>query len=137
MSTERQTIVVLAAIIERDARFLLTRRLRGTHLEGLWEFPGGKCEPGETHEACLARELREELGVSATIGAELLVTEHAYAERTVRLHFRHCTIDGEPQALIGQQMQWVTRESLGAIEFPEADRELVEMLQTSAAPLPE
>ena len=137
MNTERQTIVVLAAIIERDARFLLTRRLRGTHLEGLWEFPGGKCEPGETHEACLARELREELGVSAAIGAELLVTEHAYAERTVRLHFRHCRIDGEPQALIGQQMQWVTRESLGAIEFPEADQELVEMLKKSAAPLPE
>jgi mutator protein MutT len=137
MNTERQTIVVLAAIIERDARFLLTRRLRGTHLEGLWEFPGGKCEPGETHEACLARELKEELGVSATIGTELLVTEHAYAERTVRLHFRHCRIDGEPQALIGQQMQWVTRESLDAIDFPEADRELVEMLMKSPAPLPE
>jgi 8-oxo-dGTP diphosphatase len=126
------TIVVLAAIIERDAGFLLTRRLKGTHLEGLWEFPGGKCEAGESHEECLARELREELGVSATIGPELLVTEHAYPERTVRLHFRRCEIDGEPQTLIGQQMQWVTREGLGAIEFPEADRALVDLLERGA-----
>jgi len=133
MSADRtDTIVVLAAIIERDAGFLLTRRLKGTHLEGLWEFPGGKCEPGETHEECLARELREELGVSATIGPELLVTEHAYPERTVRLHFRRCDIEGEPQTLIGQQMQWVTREQLGAIAFPEADRELVDLLRNSA-----
>ena len=79
---------MLAAVIERDGRFLVTRRLEGTHLAGLWEFPGGKCEPGETHEACLARELMEELGVVATIGDEILVTEHAYPERTVRLHFR-------------------------------------------------
>ena len=58
-------LVVTAAVIERDGAFLLTRRLDGTHLEGQWEFPGGKCEPGETLEQCLARELREELGVDA------------------------------------------------------------------------
>ena len=89
-------VVVLAAVIERDGRFLVTRRQKGTHLDGLWEFPGGKCEPGETHAQCLARELREELGLEAVVGDELLVTEHAYPERTVRLHFRRCTIAGEP-----------------------------------------
>ena len=62
------TIVVAAAVIERDDRFLLTRRQRGVHLEGYWEFPGGKCEPGETHAACLVREIREELGVEAAVG---------------------------------------------------------------------
>ena len=130
MNADRtQPIVVLAAIIERDAGFLLTRRLKGTHLAGLWEFPGGKCEAGETHEECLTRELREELGVNATIGPELLVTEHVYPERTVRLHFRRCEIDGEPQMLIGQQMQWVPREGLAAVEFPDADRALVDLLK--------
>ena len=61
-------IVVSAAVIERDEAFLLTRRLKGTHLEGTWEFPGGKCEPVETPEACLVREIREELAVDAIVG---------------------------------------------------------------------
>ena len=121
-------IVVLAAVIARGDTVLVTRRLRGTHLGGLWEFPGGKCDPGETHEACLARELMEELGVASTIGAEILRTEHAYPERTVRLHFRECEISGEPQALIGQEMRWIRRGDLGTLEFPPADRELIERL---------
>ena len=89
-------VVVLAAVIERGGRFLLGRRLKDTHLAGLWEFPGGKCEPGEPHEACLTRELREELGVEASIGAELIVIEHAYPDRTVRLHFRQCDLTCKP-----------------------------------------
>jgi mutator protein MutT len=128
---ERKAIVVLAAIIERDARFLLSRRLEGTHLAGLWEFPGGKCEPGETHEDCLARELREELGVESTIGDELIVTEHAYADRTVRLHFRRCTISGAPQPLLSQELRWVTKTDLRALDLPEADRALVDLLAAS------
>ena len=87
-------IVVLAAVIELDGRFLVTRRLKGTHLSGYWEFPGGKCEAGESHEECLPRELVEELAVRADVGVELLVTEHAYPSRTVRLHFRRCAISG-------------------------------------------
>ncbi len=121
-------IVVLAAVIEREGKFLLARRLKGTHLEGLWEFPGGKCEGSETHEACLARELREELDVAATIGAELIVTEHAYPDRTVRLHFRRCDISGDPRPMLGQDLRWVSREELRALRLPEADRALVEML---------
>ncbi len=121
-------IVVLAAVIERDGRFLVTRRLKDTHLSGCWEFPGGKCEAGESHEACLARELVEELAVQSEIGAELLVTEHAYPSRTVRLHFRRCAITGEPQPLLGQEMRWVTREEMRSLEFPEADRDLIALL---------
>lgn len=119
---------MLAAVIERDGRFLVTRRLMGSHLSGFWEFPGGKCDPGETHEACLARELREELGVEAAIGAELVVAEHAYPERTVRLHFRQCEIAGEPQPLLGQEMRWVSPAELRAMTFPDADRKLIEVL---------
>ena len=122
------TIVVLAGVIERAGAFLLTRRLRGTHLAGTWEFPGGKCEPGETHDACLARELAEELGLDATIGEEIFVVTHTYEELTVELHFRRCTAAGEPRPVLGQQMRWVQRAELHALEFPEADRELIEQL---------
>jgi mutator protein MutT len=124
----RAATVVAAAIIERDGRLLVTRRVRNTHLEGLWEFPGGKCEPDETVEACLRRELREELGVDSRVGDEVLVTEHDYPALTVRLHFHRCAIQGEPQPLLGQQMRWLPREELEAREFPEADRRLIEIL---------
>ncbi len=122
-------IVVLAAVVEEDGAFLLTRRLEGTHLAGTWEFPGGKCEPDETHAACLRRELMEELGVDADVGDEIFTITHAYPERTVELHFRQCTLKGAPVPQIGQQMRWVRREDLGALEFPEADRDLIEMLR--------
>jgi len=123
------TTVVTAAVIERDGRLLVTRRLEGTHLEGFWEFPGGKCESGESLEACLRRELREELAVDAIIGGELLSTTHAYPERKVELHFFSVTVAGEPVAQIGQQMQWVRREDLCSLSFPPADDELVALLQ--------
>src|SRR5687767_9676063 len=107
MPADSPTIVVLAAVIARDGRLLVTRRLEGTHLSGYWEFPGGKCEPDEAHESCLAREILEELDVVAEVGPEILVTEHAYPSRTVRLHFRWCRIQGEPKAVLGQAMRWI------------------------------
>jgi len=122
-------IVVLAAVIERHGRILITQRLEHAHLGGLWEFPGGNSEPGETHPTCLERELHEELGVEAVVGDELLVTDHTYPERTVRLHFRRCTITGEPVPRLGQAMRWIRREELAAVEFPPADRELIEKLK--------
>ncbi len=122
------SIVVIAAVIERDGQFLMTRRLEGTHLAGKWEFPGGKCEPDEAHDACLARELDEELGVGSEIGDEIFTVEHAYAERTVRLHFRRATLLGEPAPQQGQEMKWVLRGELRSLELPEADQELVDLL---------
>lgn len=126
------TIIVVAAIVEQNGRFLVTRRLRGTHLAGLWEFPGGKCDPGESHEACLERELLEELGVRSRVGGEVLATTHAYPERTVRLHFRECAIEGSPQPLLGQEIRWIARADLATLEFPEADVELIRRLTTPA-----
>ena len=129
MNAGRRTIVVLAAIVESDdEKLLVTRRLDGTHLAGMWEFPGGKCEPGESHEDCLTRELAEELGVPGIVGAELRVTTHDYTDRLIRLHFRQCRIVGEPKPMLGQEIRWVRRDELAALEFPPADRELIALL---------
>jgi len=122
------TIVVTAAVIDRDGRFLVTRRQQGVHLEGYWEFPGGKCEAGESLDACLARELREELDVEAHVGEEVLVTTHPYADRSVELHFFRCEVRGEPRPLLGQEMRWATRDELATLEFPPADDELIQRL---------
>ena len=70
-------------------------------------------------------ELLEELGVAARIGDEILTTEHAYPDRTVRLHFQRAEIDSEPRPLLGQEIRWVSRDELGQLQFPEADRELI------------
>jgi mutator protein MutT len=123
-----KTIVVTAAVIEHDGAFLVTRRQAGTHLAGTWEFPGGKCDAGETLDACLRRELREELAAEAEIGAELHTTTHAYPERRVELHFLSCRLLTEPSAALGQEMQWVATGDLESLEFPPADAELIRML---------
>ncbi len=106
----------------------MTRRRAGTHLEGYWEFPGGKTEPGETNAASLARELREELGCDAVVGEEVLATEHAYTDRVVCLHFHRCTLLTEPRPMLGQELQWVNRADLRRLRFPPADEELIARL---------
>ncbi len=126
-------IVVAAAVIEHDGCVLLTRRLRGTHLEGLWEFPGGKCEMEESVAACLRRELREELAVESVVGQELLVTRHDYDDRSVELHFLECVISGTPTPQLGQAMQWIARRDLASIDLPPADAELIRLLTASSS----
>ena len=126
------TILVTAAVVERDGAFLVTRRLKGTHLEGAWEFPGGKCEPGEPLDACLWRELREELAVRSVVGAEILSVAHDYGDRRIELHFFACTLLDEPVPQLGQEMQWVPRERLRELEFPPADDELIVLLSQSS-----
>ncbi len=126
--SDRRTVVT-AAVIERDSRYLVARRLRGTHLEGFWEFPGGKCEPGETHHGCLTREIREELGCEVCVGEELLAVTHDYPGQTVELHFFRCTTSGTPRPLLGQELRWIARRELRTLEFPPADAELIELLE--------
>ena len=125
-------IVVVAAVIERDGRFLLTLRPAGTHLAGHWEFPGGKCDPHETHVEALRRELHEELDIVVEVGALVHAVTHAYAGRTVELHFYHCDYAGEPKAMIGQELRWAAREELATLPFPEADSELIAHLAAAA-----
>lgn len=121
-------IVVTAAVIERGDEILVTRRPQGVHLAGHWEFPGGKCDPGESLHACMIRELREELGVEAIVGDEMLVTTHEYTDRHVELHFLRCRVSGTPSPQLGQDMRWVRREDLVTLQFPPADEELIRLL---------
>ncbi len=121
-------IVVTAAVIERGDEILVTRRPEGVHLAGLWEFPGGKCDSGESLHACMIRELREELAVEAIVGDEVLVTTYEYEGRRVELHFLRCTVESAPSAALGQEMRWVRREELTTLPFPPADEALIRLL---------
>jgi len=126
-------ITVVAAVLERDGHFLVTRRQEGVHLAGLWEFPGGKIDPGETHAAALTRELREELDADIDVGELLFETTHDYGSVAVRLFFYACGLTGTPRPLLGQDMRWVARHDLAALGFPEADAELITRLTASDA----
>ncbi|MGH7168638.1 MAG: (deoxy)nucleoside triphosphate pyrophosphohydrolase [Nitrospiraceae bacterium] len=123
-------VQVAAGLILHEGRYLITRRKAGTHLGGLWEFPGGKREPGESLEACLRRELREELRVEITAPARFYVICHDYPETRVELHFFRCTIQGDHgRAVDCEDVRWVAPEELAKFEFPPPDGPLIEALQ--------
>jgi 8-oxo-dGTP diphosphatase len=124
------SIRVVAAIIERDGKFLITKRPSDVHLAGLWEFPGGKVEPNESLEQALAREIDEEIGVKVEVLGEYFHVEHSYATKSVDLHFFDCAIiNGDPKPLHVADMRWVSRAELENFSFPEADRELISRLR--------
>jgi mutator protein MutT len=123
-----EAVEVVAAVIERDGRYLITRRLEGTHLAGLWEFPGGKILPAEKPEDALRRELEEELGVEASVGELIQTVDWTYPEKSVRLLFFRCALAGEPTPLEGQEMRWVAATELRSFDFPEADATLIARL---------
>ena len=122
-------IIVTSAVIRDGGSYFVTRRHQGVHLEGYWEFPGGKCEPGEPLDQCLVREIREELDVQVLVGRELLACTHEYPERVVELHFFECRLEGEPRPMLGQEMRWVPQAELRSLQFPPADDELIELLE--------
>ena len=122
-------IEVVAAVIEREGRILIARRPAALHLGGLWEFPGGKRQPGETPEAALVREIREELDAVVTVGELLDDVEWTYPGKTVRLLFFRCALDDEPRAAEGQEIAWVAPADLDRYEFPPADGGLVARLR--------
>jgi 8-oxo-dGTP diphosphatase len=123
-----ETVVVVAAVVERDGHFLVTRRLQGTHLAGYWEFPGGKVHEGETHEDALARELSEELHSRVSNMRKIFRTSHQYLERTVELHFFRGDLTEEPRPAFGQEIRWIRRDEFASLPFPPADAELIDRL---------
>ena len=123
------TITVVAAVIEENNAFLVTRRPDGVHLAGLWEFPGGKINPAESHADALRREMREELDTDVDVLDLVFETTHAYPERTVALYFYRCVLQQRPRPLLGQEMRWIRRSELATLGFPPADEELIRKLQ--------
>ncbi len=108
---------------------LIDQRLNEGLLGGLWEFPGGKQEPGEAIEATIARELREELAIEAAVGEELIVVDHAYSHKKLRFVVHLCTwLSGEPQPLASQQVRWVRPEQLADFPFPAANARIIAAL---------
>ena len=119
---------VVAGVIERDGLILIARRPAVSHLGGLWEFPGGKQQAGESPQVALEREIREELGAAAAVGPLLDTVDWTYPEQRVRLSFFRCTIAGEPRGLEGQEIAWVRPAELARYRFPPADATLLERL---------
>ncbi len=127
-------IHVAAAVIRgADGQILLARRPEDKHQGGLWEFPGGKVESGETVQAALARELEEELGIRPTAARPLIQVRHDYPDKQVLLDvWEVSAFTGEPHGAEGQPLAWVSSQQLGDYAFPAANRPIV-----AAAHLPE
>lgn len=127
-----KTIDVAAALIFNNAKLLITQRRPDDHLPNLWEFPGGKVEPGETFASCLVREIREELGIEISVAEQIEDLTHSYPEKSVRLCFFNCRlISGQPKPIHVQDLRWVTREELRHFDFPAADAKLIDRLTTA------
>ncbi len=121
--------LVGVGIIWDADRLLIDRRRPTGLLGGLWEFPGGKLEPGESIPECIAREIQEELALQVTVGAELITIKHTYSEFDVTLVVHHCQyLGGEPQPLSCDEIRWVKVAELGNYQFPAANAEIVAAL---------
>ncbi|MFZ0451795.1 MAG: (deoxy)nucleoside triphosphate pyrophosphohydrolase [Desulfatiglandaceae bacterium] len=125
---------VTAGLIFRSGKVLISRRRRGSHLAGMWEFPGGKREEGESLEECLERELTEELGIRTRVEGHCLTIDHAYDDRSISLHFFHCTLlGGEPEPLQSDGIKWVAPSALGRLAFPPPDKKAIAYLSRHGA----
>ncbi|MGA2440786.1 MAG: 8-oxo-dGTP diphosphatase MutT [Tepidisphaeraceae bacterium] len=114
-------------VVKRDGRVLICQRKTDDTLGDFWEFPGGKCEPGESLEMCLARELMEEVGIEARVVRKLTPVEHDYPHVSVRLHPFLCEhVEGEATAIECQRTKWVEAEELSGYKFPPANESLLE-----------
>ncbi|WP_418790400.1 8-oxo-dGTP diphosphatase MutT [Phosphitispora sp. TUW77] len=117
-----EILVVTAAIITSDGKFLIAQRKKGSHQEMKWEFPGGKVEHGEDPEACLVRELKEELDITIEVGDIFKVVSHVYEDRHVILLCYLCSlISGQPACIDCRDWKWVAPEEMLKYDFAPAD----------------
>ena len=122
--------VAAAVLLRGDGRVLVARRREEDFLGGLWEFPGGKQEDGETLQECLARELKEELDIEVEVGERLLTLEHAYTHFRITLHAFRCALrEGEPRCLECADLRWVLPADLEALPMSVADRRIARAVQ--------
>ncbi|WP_313557832.1 8-oxo-dGTP diphosphatase MutT [Teredinibacter franksiae] len=128
--TNKVVHVAVGVVLDQQQNILISQRQAGQHLAGFWEFPGGKIEAGELCEQALFRELDEELGIQVKVSEALIVIEHQYAEKQVKLDVRLVTqFSGVPSGREGQAFKWVPASQLGAIEFPAANKKIIAALQ--------
>jgi len=128
MNESPPILIVVAAVVVRDGRVLLTRRNAGTHLEGYWELPGGKVEAGESLPAALARELAEELGVRAVVGAPFAFNYHEYPVPRVLLLAYTADLEAEPRPIGCAELAWFDAPGVRALRTPSADVPIFERL---------
>ncbi|MBM5791970.1 MAG: 8-oxo-dGTP diphosphatase MutT, partial [Cyanobacteria bacterium M_surface_10_m1_298] len=122
-------VIGVGVVLNDAGEVLIDQRLNEGLLGGLWEFPGGKQEPGEAIEDTIARELHEELAIEVSVGEELISLEHAYSHKRLRFVVHLCRwISGEPQPLASQQVCWVKPEQLGEFPFPAANARIIAAL---------
>lgn len=127
-----KTIEVVAAIILKSSTCLATQRGYG-EFEGLWEFPGGKIEPGETHQIALKREIQEELGIDITIGELLCTTEYDYPSFHLRMHCYLCSLTTDNIELREHKSaRWLTAETLDTVKWLPADKEVIDKLKAAS-----
>ena len=120
---------ILINLVFIGGKHLIDQRLEEGLLGGLWEFPGGKQEPGEAIEDCIRRELREELAIEVEVGEELITVDHAYSHKKLRFVVHLCSwTSGEPQPLASQQVRWVDPDRLGDFAFPAANARIIDAL---------
>ena len=123
-------IEVVAALIRAEDRFMICRRPEGKARAMLWEFPGGKIEPGETPRQALVRECREELDIDVTVGEKLMTVVHEYPDLTVCLSLFLCSAaDGEPQLKEHSDMRWITAAETDGYAFCPADADILKMIK--------
>ena len=135
MSASARWIEVAAGVVFREGKILISQRRSEDHLGGLWEFPGGKLEQGESWETCLHRELREELAIEVAVDELLFETRHAYPTKRILIRFYRCQwVRHEPQALGCARFAWIGREALKDYAFPPADEPLVRLLTRADIP---
>lgn len=119
----------VAVIWNEQGQILIDRRRQDGLLGGLWEFPGGKLEPGETVEDCIRREILEELGIEIEVGEHLITIEHTYTHFHVTLNVHHCRhLSGEPQPIECDEVRWVDLQELEQFPFPKANVTIIEAL---------
>jgi A/G-specific adenine glycosylase len=122
--------IVTAAVMWKDGKVLLAKRPSKGLLGGLWEFPGGKVEPQESLQDCLAREIREELGVAVRVGEQLGTYKHAYTHFSITLHAFFCDLqEGEPRPVQAAELAWVARSDLSDYPMGKVDRLIAGDLQ--------
>ncbi|MDJ0695796.1 8-oxo-dGTP diphosphatase MutT [Mastigocoleus sp. MO_188.B34] len=126
-------IIGAAVIWNQQGQILIDRRPLGGQMGGLWEFPGGKIEPGESIEECIKREITEELGIEIAVCEHLITIDHTYSDLRITLTAHHCQhLSGEPQTIECDEIRWVWVDELENFTFPPANTQIIKAIKKNS-----